>query len=101
MPWCYQVVVVSVAGAFRKGKSFLLDFFLRYLQKGGKEGWIGDKDEELTGFSWRGGAERETTGVLLWSEPFVMTIPSGEEVVVLLMDTQVCILVVGARRGVL
>lgn len=29
-----QVVVLSVAGAFRKGKSFLLDYILRFLDNG-------------------------------------------------------------------
>ncbi|KAK2709228.1 hypothetical protein QYM36_013030, partial [Artemia franciscana] len=27
------LAIISVAGAFRKGKSFLLDFMLRYLKK--------------------------------------------------------------------
>eukprot|EP00794_Sanderia_malayensis_P019955 gene19955-21909_t len=84
-----KVAVVSVAGAFRKGKSFLLNFFIRYLErKGDEEQWIGEEAEALKGFSWRGGAERETTGVLLWSKPYICQTPSGEKVAVLLMDTQ-------------
>ncbi|CAG2187423.1 ATL [Mytilus edulis] len=83
-----KVAVVSVAGAFRKGKSFLLDFFLRYLNAKGDSDWLGDDESPLEGFSWRGGSERETTGILLWSEPFVCKTSSGEEIVVLLMDTQ-------------
>ncbi|XP_049878161.1 atlastin-like [Pectinophora gossypiella] len=88
-----SVVVISVAGAFRKGKSFLLDFFLRYMhhkynlgEKGGE--WIGTETDPLTGFSWRGGSERDTTGLLLWSQPFKATLDNGEKVVILLMDTQ-------------
>lgn len=84
-----KVCVVSVAGAFRKGKSFLLDFFLRYLSRGGHQGaeWLGSDDEPLTGFHWKGGSERDTTGILMWSEPFVVK-RNNEELAVLLMDTQ-------------
>ncbi|PZC76803.1 hypothetical protein B5X24_HaOG204120 [Helicoverpa armigera] len=87
------VVLVSVAGAYRKGKSFLLDFFLRYLDQtynngvGGGE-WLGADAESLKGFSWRGGSDRHTTGIHLWSQPFKATTPDGEKVVILLMDTQ-------------
>ncbi|XP_045453224.1 atlastin-like [Melitaea cinxia] len=86
-------VVISVAGAFRKGKSFLLSFILRYLHQtynlkvaGGD--WLGNPDEPLKGFSWRGGSERHTTGLLLWSQPFIATLESGDKVVIYLMDTQ-------------
>jgi atlastin len=47
----------------------------------GKEDWMGSDDEALTGFSWRSGSDRETTGILMWSRPFIATIPeTGEEV---------------------
>uniref|UniRef100_A0A667XD12 Atlastin GTPase 2 n=1 Tax=Myripristis murdjan TaxID=586833 RepID=A0A667XD12_9TELE len=83
-----NVVVVSVAGAFRKGKSFLLDFMLRYMYSQTSGSWMGGQDEPLTGFSWRGGCERETTGILAWSDVFVVEKPDGCKVAVLLIDTQ-------------
>ncbi|CAL1529427.1 unnamed protein product [Lymnaea stagnalis] len=83
-----KVAIVSVAGSFRKGKSFLLDFFLRYLSAAGSDDWLGDENSPLEGFSWRGGSERDTTGILMWSEPFIIRNREGEEIVVLLMDTQ-------------
>ncbi|XP_030595485.1 atlastin-3-like [Archocentrus centrarchus] len=83
-----RVVVVSVAGAFRKGKSFLLDFMLRYMYRRDDENWLGQDDDPLTGFSWRGGSEPETSGIQLWSEVFLVQRSDGEEVAVVLMDTQ-------------
>ncbi|KAM4771496.1 atlastin-2 isoform 1-T1 [Rhinophrynus dorsalis] len=83
-----NVVVVSVAGAFRKGKSFLLDFMLRFMYSQSCSSWIGGDHDPLTGFTWRGGCERETTGIQIWSEVFVVEKPDGSKVAVILMDTQ-------------
>ncbi|KAK0157615.1 hypothetical protein PV328_011331 [Microctonus aethiopoides] len=89
-----SVVVVSVAGAFRKGKSFLLDFFLRYMNSkyiennNDDDSWLGNDNEPLSGFSWRGGSERDTTGILMWSKVFPCTLKNGEKIAIILMDTQ-------------
>merc|ERR1712142_53508 len=82
------ICIISVAGAFRKGKSFLLNFMLRYLEAGGAEDWMGPEESHLNGFHWRGGMERDTTGILMWSKIFLVKTPSGREVAVGLVDTQ-------------
>ncbi|CAG2117727.1 unnamed protein product, partial [Medioppia subpectinata] len=68
----------------------MLNFFLRYLQSGcgTTDDWLGSTDTPLKGFSWRGGSERDTTGILMWSEPFVIKLDDGQEVAIVLMDTQ-------------
>uniref|UniRef100_A0A914YM09 GB1/RHD3-type G domain-containing protein n=1 Tax=Panagrolaimus superbus TaxID=310955 RepID=A0A914YM09_9BILA len=89
-----KVSLISVAGAFRKGKSFILNFFLRYLtwrESGNTESmpdWLGTNEDKLDGFSWRGGSERDTNGMLIWSKPFLIKDRNNEDIVVLLMDTQ-------------
>ena len=117
IPENMKISVVSVVGAFRTGKSFLLDMFLRYLretrntpfsslQLDGEpdQSWLdttkaleGNKNlgpGDEGGFGWRSGKERCTTGIWLWSEHFVRELPPtkpgvpGEKVAVLLLDTQ-------------
>ncbi|XP_049274101.1 atlastin-1 isoform X2 [Rhipicephalus sanguineus] len=82
------VVVISVAGEYRQGKSFLLCFLLRFLKNNGRSDWMEDTDAPLCGFQWRPGGTRGTTGILLWDKAFLMTDSNGEEVAILLMDTQ-------------
>jgi hypothetical protein len=90
-----KVSIVAVAGAFRTGKSFLLDLFLRYLRApapdlaaaaAGDDSWMVAEGRYLEGnvnpvkgvadggvvrakhdqgFAWRGGRERNTTGIWL------------------------------------
>ncbi len=46
----------------------------------GSDAWLGGHDEPLTGFTWRGGCERETTGVQAWSHVFEVEKPDGSRV---------------------
>jgi atlastin len=105
VPSEHKVCVVSVVGAFRTGKSFLLSWFLRYLNhieaedkksdhesdSDGNKQWY-DREETLgnDGFDWRGGAERNTTGIWIWSKPFILprNANSSEKIALLLVDTQ-------------
>lgn len=107
IPPGWKVSVVSVVGAFRTGKSFLLSWFLRYLErhcvkKGGSS--VACRDDETDdkewyervqtlnqhegSFDWRGGTARNTTGMWMWSDPYFLPRSSGEDVAVLLVDTQ-------------
>lgn len=86
-----QVALIAIAGEFRKGKSFLLNFFIRYLRHlrdGAKGDWLDPSVPLVNEFTWKRGTERHTHGVQLWSEPFFVWDDKGEEIVVLLADTQ-------------
>ncbi|CAK5079897.1 unnamed protein product [Meloidogyne enterolobii] len=111
-----RIVVLSITGTHRKGKSFLLNFFLDYLyklqytQKNVNkyffylkalkifflkqdlelEEWINDEDI-VEGFTYKAGPKRCTAGIWIWAEPILIDIPSGERYAVLLMDVQGCI----------
>lgn len=100
IPVGWKVCVVSVVGAFRTGKSFLLSWFLRYLHhlkehegttstSKNIEKWYEQFDSlGNDGFDWRGGSDRNTTGIWMWSEPHFVQKKSGEHLAILLVDTQ-------------
>ena len=99
IPPGWKVAVVSVVGAFRTGKSFLLTWFMAYLKQlkesGSTEKLVeGDKkwfekieSIENHAFHWRGGSERNTTGIWMWSHPYFVK-KGDENMAVLIVDSQ-------------
>jgi atlastin len=116
-----DIAIVSIMGAYRTGKSFLLDLFLRFLRyreasvnsatpmeanESEIPDWLlyeGEHIDEGTsnklsriGFEWRGGMDKVTEGIWLWSKPFVLETEvflddgskSVRKVSVLLLDSQ-------------
>nr|CAB3224314.1 atlastin-2 [Phallusia mammillata] len=86
------VAIYSIVGAYRKGKSFIMNLFLKYLEGVAKgktnNDWKETNNTNLGGFSWRGGMEPNTKGVLIYSKHFVIKNATGQKVAVFLMDTQ-------------
>ncbi|KAL1475049.1 hypothetical protein MTO96_037573, partial [Rhipicephalus appendiculatus] len=49
---------------------------------------LGHPREPLEGFGWKHGRERQTSGIRLWSEVFLVSTSDDQEVAVVFMDTQ-------------
>ncbi|KAF4526932.1 hypothetical protein B566_EDAN015981, partial [Ephemera danica] len=47
-----KLIVLSVVGEYRRGKSFLLNFIIRYLRAQGSKQWL-NTSTNLEGFDWR------------------------------------------------
>ena len=79
------VCIVSVAGAFRTGKSFLLSFFVLFLKNRRfmEQNWMENEQNFSKNmyFNWDNGIETITEGIWLWSEPFVFRMENSEKLV--------------------
>nr|XP_039259253.1 uncharacterized protein PFB0145c-like isoform X2 [Styela clava] len=83
--------IISVAGSYRTGKSFMLNFFIRYLREHGWENsnWLGSDDKKLQdGFDWKRGSHPHRNGINVWPEIFDVLLENGKKVSVMIVDTQ-------------
>ena len=84
---------MAICGEFRKGKSFFLNFCLRYLYhcRDGPRGsdWLDPSIPLQNSFYSKNNIKTLTKGIHIWPEPFFVRNNVGEEVAVFLVDTQV------------
>lgn len=89
-----SLVIVSIAGAMRKGKSLLLNFFLTYAYNKYRTTETTNQPKTfengslIDGFSHCGGTDRHTTGIQIWRDIFLHDYPDGKKVAIIFMDTQ-------------
>lgn len=84
------IAIISIVGRLRTGKSFLLNFILRYLKEKGwkNEDWMGDETTVAKEIPWKHGSKPDTLGIQIWREVFYVPQNKGEDMAVLIMDTQ-------------
>ncbi|KAL7015365.1 hypothetical protein ACKWTF_016414 [Chironomus riparius] len=100
-----QIVVISIIGVPKKGKSFILNYCLRYLyahypsinhpdkfDSNHSTNWIEDDDEPLVGFTWNCANNCDESSLILWNDVFLPRINNvSGKIAILVMDTQNCI----------
>ncbi|XP_076824999.1 uncharacterized protein LOC143470631 isoform X2 [Clavelina lepadiformis] len=90
------VAIYSIAGTFRKGKSFLLNLFVRYWETGElcndiqKDAGDDIQEDVVNGpFRFQGGVLKKCTeGIFILKKPMMITTKTHRKVAVFLMDTQ-------------
>ncbi|CAK8691424.1 unnamed protein product [Clavelina lepadiformis] len=83
------VVIISVAGAKREGKSFLLSLLVKYLESDMDEKWMDDEESPIPQhFPWRSGREANTRGIWVWNKPYLIEGSDGRKMAVILLDTE-------------
>ncbi|KAM9305333.1 RING finger protein 112-like [Gastrophryne carolinensis] len=85
----HPLCLICVIGEKRRGKSTLLNYILRALQRRerGEPVSLGQEDEPLSGFEWRSGADTVTKGIWIWSKPFILD-RNGEKMAVYVLDAE-------------
>lgn len=65
---------------------FFIDF---QYKKHDISNWLDvNANQTVDGFKWRGGLKPETSGIWMWSEIFTHDFPNGEQIAIVLLDTQ-------------
>lgn len=89
------IVIIAICGRSRQGKSLILGYMVRCLVAMEQDDntatkWMDweHKRRPVKAFKFRSGTEAETQGIWVWSRPFIVKNAEGEEVAVLLVDTQ-------------
>ncbi|XP_031635933.1 uncharacterized protein LOC116348883 [Contarinia nasturtii] len=83
-----RVVVLSVSGILRSGKTFLANFFIKFLKDRYQENriwnWITHNRDEYGNLLSERGSEIVTNGIWMWHEVFTY----GESTAIIVLDTQ-------------
>ena len=81
-----SVVIISVSGEARTGKSVLLTLLMLYLEYYDQPNKFGNELETINSkFPWASGKNSHTFGIWMWPKPFYV---KGLDIPILLMDTQ-------------